>query len=485
MSGLQCPKRLWLSTYQPLPQEDPEPGSAIDIGNRIGRLARTLHPKGILVEEDHQNPAGAVRRTKSLMKNPKVPAIFEATFAARDLLARVDILERGGRGRWNLREVKGSTKVKDEYKADVAFQLLVLESAGVNVGLVELLHVDDEYVRGKKGLEPGKLFKAADLTIEAKARRPEIESAVAEARTVLGLEMAPKVEPSGHCHSPYTCEFWETCTARKPVDWTFYLLGRGKKNRKVAELARKGIHSIGKIPDNFDLTANQAVMRDAHRSGRPHVSPRLRDALRPAAPPTLYLDFETLGAPIPLYEGTRPYQILPFQWSLHRQSRQGSLIHDAHLGGGKSDPRKAFGESLIDALAGDDVPIIVYSDFERQVLSSLKSVMASKQAKAIDQIIDRLVDMLAIVKGHVYHPGFLCSFSIKNVAPVLAPGISYKSLPLVADGTAASATFERIAAGRLMPGEDEAALRSALLEYCKLDTLAMVEVHRALMKMAG
>jgi len=92
--------------------------------------------------------------------------------------------------------------------------------------------------------------------------------------------------------------------------------------------------------------------------------------------------------------------------------------------------------------------------------------------------------MLAIVKGRVYHPGFLCSFSIKDVAPELASGISYMNLPLVADGTAASAAFERIAAGRLMPGEDEMALRNALLEYCKLDTLAMIEVYRALMKMA-
>jgi predicted RecB family nuclease len=187
--------------------------------------------------------------------------------------------------------------------------------------------------------------------------------------------------------------------------------------------------------------------------------------------------------PIPLYEGTRPYQTLPFQWSLHVITPDGTLTHQGFLASAGSDPRRPFAETLVAALVGSDMPIIVYSAYEQTRLKELAGQFP-ELSHALTAIIARLVDLLPVVRGAVYLPSFGFSNSIKSVAPALSPGFGYDDLEDIADGSAAAGTFVRMASGKIQDPAEMARLRVALLAYCERDTMAMVEAHRALMRLA-
>ena len=188
--------------------------------------------------------------------------------------------------------------------------------------------------------------------------------------------------------------------------------------------------------------------------------------------------------PVPLYEGTWPYQTIPFQWSLHRLGADGTLQHREFLADGAGDPRRAFAETLITALAADDAPIVVYSSYEKTRLNDL-AVEFPNLRQPLTAIIDRLADLLPVVRSVIYFPAFGFTNSIKSVAPALCPDVTYDDLVHIADGETAAATFLQIASGEITRPEDIDRLRAALLVYCQRDTLALVGVHCALMRRAG
>ncbi len=294
----------------------------------------------------------------------------------------------------------------------------------------------------------------------------------------------PVVEPSDHCHAPYTCEFWKRCTKDKPDDWVRHLPRLSAKKKE--ELRRKGIEAIRDIPEDFQLSKEQKIVRDVIVSGKEWLSKELASVLAAINPPCLYLDFETMSPAIPLYTGTRPYQRQPFQWSLHRLDEGGKLRHSEFLADGPDDPRRAFTESLIKELTGTAIPILVYSGFENSVLNDMAKLYP-KLAKPISKIQKRLHDLLITVRGHYCHPKFVNNshsiYSIKSVGPVLAPRINYDNLKLVANGGDAASVFEALANGTIA-AKDVKKKRRALLTYCKLDTKAMVRVHQVLVSKA-
>ena len=247
-------------------------------------------------------------------------------------------------------------------------------------------------------------------------------AAWAALQRVLELPAAPAVEPGAHCFAPYGCDFWDHCTAGKPADWVFLLPWRDDDLSE--RLRAAGIERITDIPEDFPLTAMQARARTAWRAGALHIAPLLAAALVSTGPPADYLDFETAFPAIPLYAGTRPYQQVPFQWSLHRADTEGRATHHEFLADTRSDPRPAFADALLHALHQSNGPILVWSAFESSRLTELADALPDRAAE-IAAVQARLVDLLPIVREHVYHPEFAGSFSIKRVAPVLAPAVRY------------------------------------------------------------
>jgi hypothetical protein len=480
IAGLQCHRRLWLLVNEPPPYEAPEPGSTFDMGNEIGRKAHLLFPGGMVVSAEPWEHAKAVAQTARLMADPSVPAIFEAAFEYDNIRIRVDVLKRHADGHWGLIEVKSSTGLKDHYLDDAALQIYVLLGRGLTVTSIESLHVNTAYVRGPAGIDWHRYFTRLDISKEVHDRLVDLPSQLESIRRSLGQSTLPYAKPGKQCSSPYECGYWDQCTQDKPEDWVAKLPRLSA--RQAEQLEALGIESITQIPADFPLASKQAIIRDAMVSGIPYVAPDIGRLLHRFGPPAQYLDFEAMAPPIPLYEGTRPYQTLPFQWSLHEMTADGEMLHSEYLADGQSDPRREFAETLIEALDGSDLPIIVYSPYEQTRLKEL-AAQFSDLAPQLNSVINRLADLLPIVRGAVYHPDFEFSNSIKMVAPALAPGFGYDDLEDIANGGAAAAVFLQIASGAISDPDEISRLREAFLAYCHRDTLAMVEVHRALLGM--
>ena len=385
------------------------------------------------------------------MAVPNVPAIFEAAFAFDRVLIRADILERLPSGGWRLAEVKSGARVKPEHLHDLAIQAYVIAGSGLTVEEMQLVHVDTSYVRGENGVDWHAYFAREDVTAEVCDLLPSVPERVAEMYVILGLPTAPEVRPSGHCFSPYPCEFWDRCTAGKPADWIINL--PRLKAAAFAELDASAVESMRDIPPEFPLTPGQQRVVNAVVSGQEFISDELPAALTPLGPPASYLDFETFSPAIPLYACTSPYQRIPFQWSLHHDDGAGEVRHFEFLADGDVDPRREFTETLLKAIEWLTGPIIVYSPFEATVLRVLAAVLPDLSGPML-AVIDRMIDLLPIIRSHVTHPDFLGSNSIKVVGPALVPGFTYDDLDGVADGNEASAVFYRLASDRSLSDAD-------------------------------
>ena len=474
LAGLQCLKRLYLQCYEPkLAGEPDEKQQAIfDQGKEVGLLAQKAFPSGVLISEDHMHHKEAVTRTKELIAEKSVPAIFETALNFDDILIRIDILERLPRNKWRMIEVKSSTKTKEYHLPDVAIQKYVLEQNGFKVSEACLMHLNREYVYDGKKYNLKKLFTIDNLREEICSFEDELPQHLTEQWETLSLTKAPDIECGSQCSYPFDCEFYSFCSDELPLDWVGNLPRIGKK---ADQLIKMGIESIHDIPDNFLLSETQRRACECVKKNKPYYDRDLKDEIAALNYPIYFMDFETLFPALPRYAGMRPYDQIPFQWSVHVQRNQKSkLEHYEFLQDNENDPRDAFITSLLSVLEEHKkAPIIVYSTFESTRLDDL-SRWFPKYAKGIDQVKNRLWDLYQVIRSNVYHPQFYGSFSIKNVLPALIPDMSYENME-VADGTQAGLAYERMIHGGLGSKERQT-LRNALLEYCRQDTMAMVKL---------
>ncbi len=478
LSGLQCPLRLWYTCFNP---ELATPVTAaqqalFDTGHAVGELATRLFPGGVLIQEDYFLHEAAVVTTQQVLQNPDVTAIFEAAFFYNDVRIRVDILERSSNGQWNMIEVKSSTSVKDVHLPDVAVQHYVLQGSGVSVNRVFLQLINNQYVYDGNRLDFENLFSFNDVTEQAFSFQNEIPMRIEEYKQMLRSPHAPAIQPSRHCTSPYRCEFWEHCTKDMPEHWVLGLYGISQG--KLDELAGMNIQDIRDIPDAFNLTELQARMKRCVQNNETFVSQRLYGQLTEVEYPVHFLDFETVNPAIPCYAGTRPYQIIPFQWSDHVLSPDGSVAHRSYLCQDHSDPREEFARTLLDVL-GTQGTIFIYTNYERSVISTLAEHFPQYR-DALLRIPERFKDLCAIIRNNFYDPGFRGSFSLKSVLPVLVPEMRYDSLA-IQDGSHASYEYLR-SINPDTPSEEKAEIKENLLTYCSYDTLAMLRVRDQLIK---
>ena len=485
IDGLRCEKKLWLGCHQRLSYEKALPFSVLDTGHRIGCGARALFPSGVEVTEKPFEHRAAVSRTAELMAE-NTAAIFEGAFEFQNIRIRVDILERLENG-WGLREVKSSTSASEEkgHVDDVAVQLYVLKGVGIDITSVELIHVNAEYCLDDNGIVWSEMLCRRNLTAEAMDRLAQVGNIVLQMFEVVERDEAPTVYATKSlCNNPYRCDYFDHCMGEKPDDWTGFLY-RIHPNR-LAALRAQGIESIPDIPEDFNLPEKQALALNCLASGELWVSDDLADVLSPLGPPAYYMDFETMAPGIPVYPGTRPYEQVPFQFSVHAIDVGGVLTHNAYLAEGVLHPGRAFAEALIAAIDHKNLPVVVYNkNFELGVLNTLCE-MFTDLAEDLGGIMNNVVDLLPVVRDHICHPGFVTrrsldagTYSIKNVLPVLVPSMSYADLNGVAEGAEASRVFTAIVHG-VYAGHAADDYRQQLLDYCAQDTLAMVEIQKAL-----
>ena len=486
ISGLRCSKKLWLDVHDREPYVEAEPGSVLDIGNRVGRFAHGLCPGGVEIEAAPWEYKRAVADTRELMADPTVPAIFEAAFEHDNIHIRVDILERLEDGAWGLREVKASLSVKEESKHcdDLAVQLYVLRGSGLAVSSAELIHIDRAYVHDGGDIDPVQFLRREELIVDINERLVYVGPEVASQHEVLARDAAPEVYPfKAMCTKPWKCDHWKRCTADKPDDW-ISILPRITR-RQMESLIDQGVESIRAIPDDFHLNGMQQTSREVITTGEPYVSEDLGESLRDLGPPAFYLDFETFAPMIPIYPGTAPHEQIPFQWSIHYCDGAKEPRHWEYLASGHDDPRRELAERMIEILGDSDTPILAYNmTFERGIIQDLARLLPDL-AEPLEQLIGRLGDPLPIVRTYTYFPGYKGSFSLKTVGPTLTSDLEYGQDDGIAAGNEASTAFWRIVNHDYIDGEDEEGLRQRLLDYCKLDTEMLRRIHQRLIELAN
>ncbi len=489
-AGLQCLKQLWWRVHEPdAPELIPDflLRATFERGHRVGAAARDYVPGGALVNLPHHAAAERVALTSRLLATG-APAVYEASFVADDVFVAVDILERAARG-YTMVEVKSTTSVKDEHIPDAAIQAYVLRTAGLDVPRVELMHLSREC----RHPDLSNLFARENVTARVEALLPEIPDRIAEQLEAVAGPI-PDVPIGDHCDAPYQCPFKNRCWPVLPEHHLGTLYRWAKRAR---DFERQGYATIADLPDDLDLGEIPERQRRAVQGGRMIVEPWLRKALPPFDKlPLGFLDFETVGPAIPVWAGCRPYDAVPVQFSFFLDRGDGAPEHHEWLAEGRGDPRPALARRLVTACDGAAAIVAYNAGFERQCVRGLAEV-APELAGPLLELEGKLIDLLPVVRNHVYHPAFHGSFSLKSVLPALVPGLTYDDLR-IADGDTASVYLER-----MLLGEGEAwsagagqldlfeahkpapPLRADLLAYCKRDTWAMVKLLERLRQLAA
>jgi hypothetical protein len=394
--------------------------------------------------------------------------LFEAAFAFHGGYARTDIINPVSNDAWDLIEVKSTTKLKDEHLQDIAFQAWILEGAGLKIRRCYLCHINNKFVRKGK-IDPQKFFTLEDVTASVSEISRNIESQLKTMRRTIGLQAHPEIQIGPHCDSPNTCPMHDHCWSFLPEASVFTLYRGGKKN---FQLFQEGIHHLKKIPADFPLTDNQAIQRSTLLADRPHIDrPALAIFLNQIKYPVSFLDFETIGTAIPLFDGVRPYQQLPFQFSLHiLNSENAKLEHHQFLAEGMNDPRLEFMRRLCGTLPKAGSVVTYNASFEKGRLKECCDLLPEFQSW-FRKVEPRIVDLLPPFRSfHYYHPRQNGSASMKAVLPVVT-GKSYQDLDIQEGGTA-SLEFQRITFGDVSKAE-RAKVRKQLEDYCCLDTKGM------------
>ena len=479
MSVLQCRKRLWFEVQHPeLREITPATQTAFDIGHRVGDVAQEIYGRGrgILIEYG-PGLAQALRDTERLMTAGIDEPIFEATFSHGGVLVRVDVLIPDGLNPqnpgWRIVEVKSSTKLKDEYLEDCAIQAWVFQGLGYALNGIALAHIDNtfEYLGGEN---LSGLLIEEDLTSEIADLQDSVPAWVELAREAATGEM-PEVPVGQHCTTPYLCPFFNHCW---PTETAYPVQGLGGSKERLGQLVSAGYRDVRDVPTTaLDGSATRSRI---HRVTLTEEAELLEGAaifVQDLPFPRYYLDFETIAPAVPIWPGTRPYETLAVQWSCHIEQADGSLRHEEFLDLSGEPPMRPLAESLIGVL-GSDGPILMYTSYEATVIQCLADRFPDL-APELESLLERLVDLHPVVKENYYHPDMLGSWSLKAVLPTIAPDIDYSALEEIQEGTAASNAYLEAISPNTSPERREQ-LRPRLLEYCQLDTEAMVRLVRFL-----
>ena len=453
----------------------------IETGNDVDVRARDLFPGGVLIRR------GDAAGTAELVA-ARTPVLYQPVFETGRYTTACDILVwNGTHGAYDLYEVKASTsgedrKAKDDlYTHDIAFQALVLRENGVPLGRLHLVRLNGDYV-SDGALDLARLFTREDFTDRV---APILERVAAEMDAAHDLIQLPALPPP-----PCACIYKgrsSQCTTFAHInpdvpDYSVHDLTRiGLSAKKLRSLVDAGILAIADVPADFELTVPQRHQVEAAQRRRPFVDlAPLAAFLDGIRYPVAFLDYETYPCALPRFAGYAPFNHIPFQFSLHVVEHPGAqAVHREFLFTGTGCPDAPFVAALKAALPADGAIIAWNKPFEKGVNAKLAERLPAEQAD-LAAINDRVVDLMDVfTEQMVVHPGFRGKTSIKWVLPALVPRLSYKGLA-IQEGATAAETWNAIVTGELEPDEACAAARN-LLAYCGLDSLAMVEIWRALL----
>jgi hypothetical protein len=469
LESIICPTKGWY-LYNDYADQNISVGEQLrrDEGKEIGELAIKLYPNGVLVDG---HGYAATQKTQKLIDDPSVDILFEGSFVSGKCTARPDILIREGES-WHLIEVKSSSNYslkceKKQFKLsdDLAYTFMVISDL-ITIHAVSIMTLSEKF---RLGMQLSELFVIHDVTEAVTSEASEFS--MVKVKLIQKTTLKAKPDPSW-IYACKNCDFFKTKCLGKNVENSIFNLPRILE-KKCKELFTKKCYEMHNIPLDYPLTDKQKRVRN----NKIYKANELNDDLAKIAWPAYYLDFETIKTAYPLYIDVTPHEQVLTQYSLHKlDDLTCQCLHIEYLADPKQDCRRELIEHLLQHI-GTTGSIIVYSNFEKTMLSGLKKRFVDL-SEQIDSIIHRLIDLKIILEKNYYHPGFFGSYSIKSVLPVLLPNMSYASLD-IKNGDEAIAAFVSMAKKKLFETQ-VTALRQQLLAYCCQDTFAMVELHKYL-----
>ncbi len=471
LSGLQCEKLLWYhyNDKDSIPQPDQAQQAIFDQGHLVGDYAKKLFPGGIEIEWDTLDYSQTIERTRECLKL-RIP-VFEASLIFDNAYARADILVPVNEDKWDLIEVKSSTEVKTENICDMSIQKYIFAGAGLKIRDCILMHINNKYERFGD-INPDQLFTFADKTAQVDAGMKNVRPNLQKIRSIISTKSIPDIKIGPQCKNPYTCPLIENCWSFLPDNNVNDLYRLGDK---AFDLMDNGILKITDIPEDYKLSGTQRIQYNSLKNKNVFIDkPEIKLFLKQLVYPLFFLDFETFNTAIPLFDNVRPYQNVPFQFSVHIIEKEGSKpVHKMYLADGKNDPRYEIMESLIPVL-GNKGSIIAYNAaFEKNILCRLTELFP-QHSQWYTEIEQRIIDLYAPFRSfHYYNPVQNGSASIKEVLPAIT-GKGYEDME-IADGGTASQEFMRITFNEVTPEERER-VRKNLEKYCEKDTYGMIEI---------
>jgi len=475
IKGLQCDKQLYLYKYHYDWMDEVSDGQQLifDRGHEVGELAHQLFPGGTVAADDPKNVPLAVSKTAELI-SAGTKIIYEAAFLFDEILVIADILVKDENG-WKIFEVKSSTKVSETYLSDAAIQYFVISNC-LKVSDLSIVYINNDYVR-KGDIVVRKLFAIKSVLNDSLNKQSLIKKELKRLKVVLSEKEIPNVKIGPRCTDPYACSFMGHCWKDVP-DYSVFNIG-GLRGDKKFDLYDRGHLNIEDIPEDYPLSPSQKMQVDCHKENKTIINKKeIQKFLDTIKYPIWFMDFETFMPAIPKFDGVRPYQQIPFQYSVHFQkSKKSRVEHYEFLADACGDPRLAFVENLVEHTKGEGVILVYNQAFEITRLKELAWDFHLYE-EDLNRIKNRITDLMEpFRKKYYYTPDMQGSYSIKSVLPALVPSLSYKEME-IGNGGAASSAFEN-----LYYEKDPARIkevRENLLKYCGLDTLAMVEVFKFL-----
>ena len=466
-----CPKHLWLyrNKKEVLTPPDEAVQKKLDRGYDIGLLAQKQFPGGVAVQNGWKNPQAAAAQTRELMARG-VPAIYEAAFLYHDIFVLVDILQKTPGG-WNIIEVKSSGKnINPIYLDDVSIQNYVVAKNGVSVEHCYLMHINTDYFQTTDETDWTQFFLRTQLDSEL-TPFAEIEQHLAEIKKLLAGPEPEGVLDKNGCAG---CEAHDYCWREIPEGSVFEIF----RSRQARELMAQGMPRVQDVPPGSCQTDKLNHWVEVYRTRQPYIDrAALARWLSRLKYPLYYLDFETCQPVIPLWRFSRPYQQIPFQFSLHIQREPGGAYeHREYLFEGKQDPRFGCVAALLRYIGPAGTLLAHHAIFEKSRLTEMAHdlPLPPDQSQALLAMSERFVDTKTPFQQDYLHPAMCGSASIKKVLPALVPELTYEGMPIANGGDAMNA-FDQLYFGQLSEAE-QARLRSDLRRYCEQDTWAMVQL---------
>lgn len=478
-SLLSCDRYAWLSRHKPEKYVEKKQEDVLQNGKEVGELARNLFGDFDLIVFNKNINTMIEETQESVERGTHI--IAEASFRFENAFCSVDILKNDIDG-VEVYEVKSSTEIQDIYLDDVAFQVYILRHLGYRVKKANIVYLNSEYVR-HGDLELDKLFIIEDITDLIKPREALVKDNITRILNNLNNKEEIENDIDSYCFKPYECPFIEYCMKDLPKPNVFDI-----RRMKITDKLK--LYKAGKISfedlinENINEKYLQQIDYELNDKDDYINKENIEDFLNKLSYPLYFLDFETYQQAIPLYDGISPYMQIPFQYSLH-YINDNTLEHTEFLGEEGTDPRRKLALSLISDIKPDTCVLAYNMSFEKGVIKNLAK-MYPDLSKALMNIHDNIVDlMVPFYNRDYYTKNMKGSYSIKYVLPALFPddpSLNYHNLKLIHNGSEAMNAFNTLTD---YDDEQRKIIRKNLLEYCKLDTFAMVKIWQKLNEICG